>query len=84
MQTEAEIRETIGKPRAAMDTDGFKPIADGTRLKDHLYYIRLGAIQYLEDVIGVPEEDDEEKYQCPHSGIGCMKAPTCEEKQMCC
>ena len=58
MQTEEQIRETIAGLRAAMDADDFKPVADGTHLKEHLYYIRLGAIQHLEDVVRSQEEID--------------------------
>lgn len=68
MQTETEIRETIAKLRAAMDADSFKPVVDGTHLKEHVYYLRLGAIQSLEDVVKTQEEKDAEDAladQCP-------------------
>lgn len=56
MQTETQIRETISKLRAAIENEGFKPIVDGKNLKEHLYYLRLGAIQHLEDVIKNQDE----------------------------
>jgi hypothetical protein len=59
MQTEMEIRETIARLRGAMAADDFKPVVDGTHVKEHLYYIRLGAIQYLEDVVRTQAEIDE-------------------------
>ena len=65
MQTETEIRETIAKLRAAMDSDGFKPVVDGKNLKEHVYFIRLGAIQYLEDVVRTQEEIDEAEANIP-------------------
>ena len=65
MQTENQIRETIGKLRAAIDADGYKPVVDGKNLKEHLYYIRLGAIQYLEDVVRTQEEIDEAERNIP-------------------
>ena len=59
MQTEMEIRETIARLRGAMAADDVKPVVDGTHVKEHLYYIRLGAIQYLEDVVRTQAEIDE-------------------------
>lgn len=56
MQTETEIRNTIAALRAAIEKDGFKPVVDGKNLKEHLYYIRLGGIQHLEDVVRTAEE----------------------------
>lgn len=65
MQTENQIRETIGKLRADIDADGYKPVVDGKNLKEHLYYIRLGAIQHLEDVVRTPEEIAEAEANVP-------------------
>jgi hypothetical protein len=58
MQTETQIREEIAKLRKAIDADGYKPVTDGKNLKEHLYYLRLGSIQALEDVVGTQEEID--------------------------
>lgn len=88
MQTETQIRETIKTLRAAIEKDGFKPVVDGKNLAEHLYYIRLGGIQHLEDVIRTQEEIDraeDEIDQCPFCGCGCPhaqsgdKCATCNE-----
>ena len=65
MQTETQIRETIGKLRGAIEQDGYKPVVDGKNLAEHLYYIRLGAIQHLEDVIRTQDEIDEAEANIP-------------------
>lgn len=46
-KTETEIREKIAEIEAAIQTSGFKPEVDGKKLQEHLYFVRIGAIDYL-------------------------------------
>lgn len=60
MRTEQEIKETIEKLRTAIKEEGFVPVPDGTRLKEHVYHQRIAAIDYLEWVIKTDEQLEEE------------------------
>jgi hypothetical protein len=55
-----KIQGQINILRAAMVADAFVPRPDGTKLKEHLYYIRLGAVQYLEWAIKTREQEEKE------------------------
>lgn len=47
MKTKEEIEEKIATLEKAMAMDGFVPSPDGRKLQEHLYYRRLGALDYL-------------------------------------
>jgi hypothetical protein len=56
-----KIQEQITVLRAAMVADAFVPTTDGKNLNEHLYYIRLGAVQYLEWVVKTKKEEEEDE-----------------------
>lgn len=60
-KTRAEIEAQIATLEKAIEMDGFKPVPDGAKLREHLYYRRMGAIDYLRWAIRTPEEQEEEE-----------------------
>lgn len=58
MKTENEIREMITTLENAIKDEGYKPVADGKRLQEHIYHQRVGAITFLKAVLNEDEYED--------------------------
>ena len=64
MKSEQEIRNEIAILRKAIEDEGFKPVPDGTRLAEHTFHQRMGAILFLEWALAeeqyeyIPEPED--------------------------
>jgi hypothetical protein len=57
-KTVSEIREKIAEIEAAIEKEGFKPEVDGKKLQEHLYFVRIGAIDYLRWMLNEENNED--------------------------